>query len=97
MSGMAALAAAAAATQKIPPSTATMLNVPAGATIVKTVAVSPGSSSLPVKVAAPVTMVHAVHNFKVNMLQYKRVTVLFCNSLNMSLYKHVISLCVSGE
>ncbi|XP_041801023.1 host cell factor 1-like [Chelmon rostratus] len=57
MSGMAALAAAAAATQKIPPSTATMLNVPAGATIVKTVAVSPGSSSLPVKVAAPVTMV----------------------------------------
>ncbi|XP_070825570.1 host cell factor 1b isoform X2 [Chaetodon trifascialis] len=57
MSGMAALAAAAAATQKIPPSTATMLNVPAGATIVKTVAVSPGSSSLPVKVVAPVTMV----------------------------------------
>ncbi|XP_038578550.1 host cell factor 1b isoform X2 [Micropterus salmoides] len=40
MSGMAALAAAAAATQKIPPSTTAMLNVPAGATIVKTVAVS---------------------------------------------------------
>lgn len=57
MSGMAALAAAAAATQKIPPSTATVLNVPAGATIVKTVAVTPGSGSLPVKVAAPVTMV----------------------------------------
>ncbi|XP_069572656.1 host cell factor 1-like isoform X2 [Brachyistius frenatus] len=57
MSGMAALAAAAAATQKIPPSTATMLNVPAGATIVKTVAVSPGSSSLPAKVVAPVTVV----------------------------------------
>ncbi|KAM9351260.1 host cell factor 1b [Symphorus nematophorus] len=57
MSGMAALAAAAAATQKIPPSSATVLNVPAGATIVKTVAVSPGSTSLPVKVAAPVTMV----------------------------------------
>ncbi|XP_042265246.1 host cell factor 1-like isoform X1 [Thunnus maccoyii] len=57
MSGMAALAAAAAATQKIPPSTATVLNVPAGATMVKTMAVSPGSSSLPVKVAAPVTMV----------------------------------------
>ncbi|GLD69121.1 host cell factor 1-like isoform X1, partial [Lates japonicus] len=57
MSGMAALAAAAAATQKIPPSSAAVLNVPAGATIVKTVAVSPGSSSLPVKVAAPVTMV----------------------------------------
>ncbi|XP_035512747.1 host cell factor 1b, partial [Morone saxatilis] len=57
MSGMAALAAAAAATQKIPPSTATVLNVPAGATIVKTVAVSPGSNSLPVRVSAPVTMV----------------------------------------
>ncbi|XP_068199305.1 host cell factor 1b [Antennarius striatus] len=57
MSGMAALAAAAAATQKIPPPTATVLNVPAGATIVKTVAVSPGSSSLPVKVASPITMV----------------------------------------
>nr|XP_046253106.1 host cell factor 1b isoform X2 [Scatophagus argus] len=50
MSGMAALAAAAAATQKICPSSPTMLNVPAGATVVKTVAVSPG-------VAAPVTMV----------------------------------------
>ncbi|XP_058487187.1 host cell factor 1a isoform X3 [Solea solea] len=38
MSGMAALAAAAAATQKIPPSSAgTVLNVPAGATILKTV------------------------------------------------------------
>ncbi|KAE8292730.1 Host cell factor 1 [Larimichthys crocea] len=57
MSGMAALAAAAAATQKIPQSTATVLNVPAGPTVVKTVAVSPGSSSVPVKVAAPVTMV----------------------------------------
>ncbi|XP_036960577.1 host cell factor 1-like [Acanthopagrus latus] len=57
MSGMAALAAAAAATQKITPSSATMLNVPAGATIVKTVAVSSGSSSLPVTVAAPLTMV----------------------------------------
>ncbi|XP_056129897.1 host cell factor 1b [Lampris incognitus] len=54
MSGMAALAAAAAATQKIPPSTATVLNVPAGATIVKTVAVAPGSSTMPVKVASPV-------------------------------------------
>ncbi|KAI2662067.1 Host cell factor 1 [Labeo rohita] len=56
MSGMAALAAAAAATQKIPPSsTTTVLNVPAGA-IVKTVAVTPGSTSLPatVKVASPV-------------------------------------------
>ncbi|KAL2103456.1 hypothetical protein ACEWY4_000324 [Coilia grayii] len=57
MSGMAALAAAAAATQKIPPSsTATVLNMPAGTTIVKTVAVTPGSTTLPatVKVASPV-------------------------------------------
>ncbi|XP_067288242.1 host cell factor 1a isoform X2 [Pseudorasbora parva] len=57
MSGMAALAAAAAATQKIPPSPgATVLNVPAGATIVKTMAVTPGSTTLPttVKVASPV-------------------------------------------
>ncbi|XP_056250487.1 host cell factor 1a isoform X2 [Seriola aureovittata] len=53
MSGMAALAAAAAATQKIPPSSAgTVLNVPAGATILKTVAVSPGTTT--VKVASPV-------------------------------------------
>lgn len=58
MSGMAALAAAAAATQKIPPSTTTVLNVPAGATVVKTVAVTPGSTALPatVKVASPVTV-----------------------------------------
>lgn len=57
MSGMAALAAAAAATQKIPPSSSpTVLNVPAGATIVKTVAVTPGSITSPatVKVASPV-------------------------------------------
>ncbi|XP_067250497.1 host cell factor 1b [Chanodichthys erythropterus] len=57
MSGMAALAAAAAATQKIPPSSATtVLNVPAGATIMKTVNVTPGSTTLPatVKVASPV-------------------------------------------
>ncbi|XP_073323526.1 host cell factor 1a [Pagrus major] len=53
MSGMAALAAAAAATQKIPPSSAgTVLNVPAGATILKTVAVSPGTAT--VKMASPV-------------------------------------------
>ncbi|XP_051949874.1 host cell factor 1-like isoform X2 [Xyrauchen texanus] len=52
MSGMAALAAAAAATQKIPPSsTNTMLNVPAGATLVKTVTMTPGSASI--KVASP--------------------------------------------
>uniref|UniRef100_A0A672NXG6 Host cell factor 1 n=1 Tax=Sinocyclocheilus grahami TaxID=75366 RepID=A0A672NXG6_SINGR len=57
MSGMAALAAAAAATQKIPPSPgATVLNVPAGATIVKTMAMTPGYTTLPntVKVASPV-------------------------------------------
>uniref|UniRef100_A0AAY4CW98 Host cell factor 1 n=1 Tax=Denticeps clupeoides TaxID=299321 RepID=A0AAY4CW98_9TELE len=57
MSGMAALAAAAAATQKIPPSsTATVLNMPPGATMVKTVAVTPGSATLPatVKVASPI-------------------------------------------
>ncbi|XP_028309467.1 host cell factor 1-like [Gouania willdenowi] len=48
MSGMAALAAAAAATQKIPPSTAAVINVPQGATMVKTVAVSPGSNTVKV-------------------------------------------------
>ncbi|CAL9704287.1 unnamed protein product [Knipowitschia caucasica] len=52
MSGMAALAAAAAATQKIPPPAGTVLNVPAGATILKTMAVSPGTAT--VKVASPV-------------------------------------------
>ncbi|XP_056897298.1 host cell factor 1-like [Takifugu flavidus] len=57
MSGMAALAAAAAATQKIPPATAAVLNVPAGATLVKTVAMSPGSSGLVGKGASPVTVV----------------------------------------
>lgn len=57
MSGMAALAAAAAATQKIPPATAAVLNVPAGATLVKTMAVSPGSSSLAGKAAYPVAVV----------------------------------------
>ncbi|XP_070597488.1 host cell factor 1 isoform X2 [Erythrolamprus reginae] len=60
MSGMAALAAAAAATQKIPPSSApTMLSMPAGTTIVKTVAVSPGTTTLPttVKVASSPVMV----------------------------------------
>lgn len=52
MSGMAALAAAAAATQKIPPSSAgTILNVPAGATILKTVAISPGTTTM--KLASP--------------------------------------------
>ncbi|XP_026567193.1 host cell factor 1 isoform X1 [Pseudonaja textilis] len=59
MSGMAALAAAAAATQKIPPSSApTMLTMPAAATIVKTVAMSPGTATLPttVKVASSPVM-----------------------------------------
>ncbi|XP_029539593.1 host cell factor 1-like isoform X6 [Oncorhynchus nerka] len=51
MSGMAALAAAAAATQKIPPSSGTGLNLPAGATLVKTMAVSPGSTT--VKMSSP--------------------------------------------
>ncbi|KAM9325638.1 host cell factor 1 [Gastrophryne carolinensis] len=54
MSGMAALAAAAAATQKIPPSSApTVLNVPAGTTMVKSVAISSAGTTLPaaVKVA----------------------------------------------
>uniref|UniRef100_A0A673Z553 Host cell factor 1 n=1 Tax=Salmo trutta TaxID=8032 RepID=A0A673Z553_SALTR len=51
MSGMAALAAAAAATQKIPPSSGTVLNIPAGATLVKTMAVSPGSTT--VKMSSP--------------------------------------------
>uniref|UniRef100_A0A4W5LWA8 Host cell factor 1 n=1 Tax=Hucho hucho TaxID=62062 RepID=A0A4W5LWA8_9TELE len=51
MSGMAALAAAAAATQKIPPSSSTVLTIPAGATLVKTMAVSPGSTT--VKMASP--------------------------------------------
>ncbi|KAM4751698.1 LOW QUALITY PROTEIN: host cell factor 1-like, partial [Cyanocitta cristata] len=59
MSGMAALAAAAA-DQKIPPASApTVLSVPAGATIVKTVAVTPGATTLPatVKVASSPVMV----------------------------------------
>ncbi|XP_076850379.1 host cell factor 1a isoform X2 [Brachyhypopomus gauderio] len=64
MSGMAALAAAAAATQKIPPSSGpTVLNVPAGATIVKTVAVTPGSTA--VKMASPVMVSNpATHMLK---------------------------------
>ncbi|KAG7275999.1 hypothetical protein CRUP_028556 [Coryphaenoides rupestris] len=50
MSGMAALAAAAAATQKIPPSSAGTV-LPAGTTILKTVAVSPGTTTI--KMASP--------------------------------------------
>lgn len=59
MSGMAALAAAAAATQKIPPSSApTVLSVPAGATMVKSVAMS-SAATLPtsVKMASSPIMV----------------------------------------
>ncbi|XP_072285389.1 host cell factor 1-like isoform X2 [Pyxicephalus adspersus] len=53
MSGMAALAAAAAATQKIPPSSApTVLSVPAGATMVKSVAMS-SATSTPTSVKVP--------------------------------------------
>ncbi|KAG8447911.1 hypothetical protein GDO86_015141 [Hymenochirus boettgeri] len=60
MSGMAALAAAAAATQKIPPSSApTMLSVPAGATVVKSVAMASGATTLPttMKMASSPVMV----------------------------------------
>lgn len=68
MSGMAALAAAAAATQKIPPSSAgTVLNVPAGATILKTVAVSPSTTT--VKVASPV-MVHVAVNALISNIMF---------------------------
>uniref|UniRef100_A0A8C1PTK2 Host cell factor 1 n=1 Tax=Cyprinus carpio TaxID=7962 RepID=A0A8C1PTK2_CYPCA len=68
MSGMAALAAAAAATQKIPPSPgATVLNVPAGATIVKTLAVTPGSTT--VKVASPVMVIILRFNPATRMLK----------------------------
>ncbi|XP_067854482.1 host cell factor 1-like [Heptranchias perlo] len=61
MSGMAALAAAAAATQKIPSSIAvTSIGLHPGTTMVKTMAVAPGASTLPttVKVATPSVMVN---------------------------------------
>ncbi|XP_041047251.1 host cell factor 1-like isoform X1 [Carcharodon carcharias] len=61
MSGMAALAAAAAATQKIPSSTAvTSIGLHPSTTMVKTVAVAPGASTLAttVKVATPSVMVN---------------------------------------
>lgn len=57
---MAALAAAAAATQKIPPSPgATVLSMPAGATIVKTMSMTSGSTTHPttVKVASPLMVI----------------------------------------
>ncbi|KAM8934811.1 host cell factor 1 [Pelodytes ibericus] len=51
MSGMAALAAAAAATQKIPPASGpTMLSVPPGTTMVKSVTMSSGATTLPTSV-----------------------------------------------
>uniref|UniRef100_A0A4W3K5X2 Host cell factor C1 n=1 Tax=Callorhinchus milii TaxID=7868 RepID=A0A4W3K5X2_CALMI len=61
MSGMAALAAAAAATQKIPSSTAvTSVGLPPGATLVKTMAVTTGTNTMPatVKVASSPVMVN---------------------------------------
>ncbi|XP_059505701.1 host cell factor 1-like isoform X2 [Stegostoma tigrinum] len=61
MSGMAALAAAAAATQKIPSSTAvTSVGLHPSTTVVKTMAIAPGVSTLAstVKVAAPSVMVN---------------------------------------
>lgn len=61
MSGMAALAAAAAATQKIPPSSGTVLNIPAGATLVKTMA---GSTA--VKMSSPL-MVRLIKYWSVKM------------------------------
>uniref|UniRef100_UPI0037E976E6 host cell factor 1b n=1 Tax=Semicossyphus pulcher TaxID=241346 RepID=UPI0037E976E6 len=57
MSGMAALAAAAAATQKIPPSTGATLNVPAGATVVKTVAGLPAKQASVTMVTNPATRI----------------------------------------
>ncbi|XP_070597489.1 host cell factor 1 isoform X3 [Erythrolamprus reginae] len=70
MSGMAALAAAAAATQKIPPSSApTMLSMPAGTTIVKTVAVSPGTTTLPTTVKVASSPVMQVSNPATRMLK----------------------------
>lgn len=80
---MAALAAAAAATQKIPPSsTPTVLNVPAGATIVKTVPVTPGSTTLPatVKVASPVmvnviVLLNCIKCYYENVFAVLKITV----------------------
>lgn len=88
MSGMAALAAAAAATQKIPPSSAgTVLNVPAGATILKTVAVTPGTTT--VKVASPVMVqTHGKH--------FCFLTVsASCKSYNVWLYICVLNRSVT--
>lgn len=72
MSGMAALAAAAAATQKIPPSAGTVLNVPAGATILKTVAVSPGTTTM--KMASPVMVQISLNILITNIVCIQSVT-----------------------
>uniref|UniRef100_A0A8C7FUS9 Host cell factor 1 n=1 Tax=Oncorhynchus kisutch TaxID=8019 RepID=A0A8C7FUS9_ONCKI len=81
MSGMAALAAAAAATQKIPPSSGTGLNLPAGATLVKTMAVSPGSTT--VKMSSPLMVSNpATRMLKTAAAQVGTVTVSSPNSPN---------------
>ncbi|XP_041743700.2 host cell factor 1-like isoform X3 [Coregonus clupeaformis] len=81
MSGMAALAAAAAATQKIPPSSGTVLNIPAGATLVKTIAVSPGSTT--VKTSSPLMVSNpATRMLKTAAAQVGTATVSSPNSPN---------------
>ncbi|XP_064822736.1 host cell factor 1-like isoform X7 [Oncorhynchus masou masou] len=81
MSGMAALAAAAAATQKIPPSSGTGLNLPAGATLVKTMAVSPGSTT--VKMSSPLMVSNpATRMLKTAAAQVGTATVSSPNSPN---------------
>ncbi|XP_023850810.1 host cell factor 1 isoform X4 [Salvelinus sp. IW2-2015] len=81
MSGMAALAAAAAATQKIPPSSGTVLNIPAGATLVKTMAVSPGSTT--VKMSSPLMVSNpATRMLKTAAAQVGTATVSSPNSPN---------------
>uniref|UniRef100_A0A8C7RCU3 Host cell factor 1 n=1 Tax=Oncorhynchus mykiss TaxID=8022 RepID=A0A8C7RCU3_ONCMY len=78
MSGMAALAAAAAATQKIPPSSSTVLNIPAGATLVKTMA---GSTT--VKMASPLMVSNpATRMLKTAAAQVGTATVSSPNSPN---------------
>ncbi|XP_069798968.1 host cell factor 1 isoform X2 [Dendropsophus ebraccatus] len=73
MSGMAALAAAAAATQKIPPSSApTMLSVPAGTAMVKSVAMSSAATTLPTSVkmaSSPIMLSSQVSNPATRMLK----------------------------
>ncbi|XP_035652466.1 host cell factor 1-like isoform X3 [Oncorhynchus keta] len=79
MSGMAALAAAAAATQKIPPSSSTVLNIPAGATLVKTMA----GGSTTVKMASPLMVSNpATRMLKTAAAQVGTATVSSPNSPN---------------